>query len=324
VKKLYHTLWTTWLSVSLVFWFLTCTQLFLKSLYWDYNTVSLFLVTQQYQLITYWYFILEVRLTLNILTHLILSSLILSAFWCVCVCVCVWCQSLESKLKLVMCEVCSLSTSYILLLILFIGYFVYLHFKCYPPFPVSSLRTPIPPYPPASMRVVTYPPAHSCPTALAFPYAGGSSLHRIKGLPSLWCKTRLFSASYAGRAMGPSCVFFGWFSSWVLWGGGLVCLYCCSSCRFANPLSSFSPLTPPLGSLSSVRWLAASICLCTFQALAELLRRQPYHTPVSKHFLISTIVSEFDVRIWNKSPGGAVSGWPFLKSLLNSLFLYFL
>jgi len=30
--------------------------------------------------------------------------------------------------------------------------------------------------------------SHSCLTALAFPYAGASSLHRNKGLPSHWCQ----------------------------------------------------------------------------------------------------------------------------------------
>ena len=36
----------------------------------------------------------------------------------------------------------------------------------------------------ASMRVLLHPLTHSCLTALASPYAGASSLHRTKGLPS--------------------------------------------------------------------------------------------------------------------------------------------
>ena len=51
------------------------------------------------------------------------------------------------------------------------------------------------------------------------------------------------------------------------------------------------------------------------QALAESLRRQIYQAPVSKHFLESAIVSEFDVCIWDGSPGGAVPRWLFLQSL---------
>jgi hypothetical protein len=43
-------------------------------------------------------------------------------------------------------------------------------------FPVSLCKPSIPPSPPASMRVLLHPPIHSCLTALAFPYAGASSL----------------------------------------------------------------------------------------------------------------------------------------------------
>ena len=52
-------------------------------------------------------------------------------------------------------------------------------------------------------------------------------------------------------------------------------------------------LTPPLGTLCSVQWLAASIHLCICQALADPLRRQLYQAPVSMHFLAFTIVSAF-------------------------------
>jgi hypothetical protein len=76
---------------------------------------------------------------------------------------------------------------------------------------------------------------------------------------------------------------------------------------------SVLPLTPPLGSLCSVLWLASSICICIGQNLLEPFRRQLYQAPVSKHFLASTIVSGFGVCMWDGSPGGAVSGWPFLQ-----------
>jgi hypothetical protein len=49
-------------------------------------------------------------------------------------------------------------------------------------------------------------------------------------------------------------------------------------------------LAPPLGNLCSVQWLAESIHLCIFQALAEPLRRKLYQAPVSKHLLVSTKV----------------------------------
>jgi hypothetical protein len=76
-------------------------------------------------------------------------------------------------------------------------------------------------------------------------------------------------------------------------------------------------LTPQLGFQCSVQWLAECVCLCICQALAEPLRRQLYQVPVSKHFLASAIVSGFGVCIWDGSPGGTVSEWPFLNSLLH-------
>ena len=75
-------------------------------------------------------------------------------------------------------------------------------------------------------------------------------------------------------------------------------------------------LAPPLETLCSVQWLAVCIYLCICQALAKPLRRQLYQAPVSKHLLASTIVSGFGDCIWDGSPGGAVSGWSFLQSLL--------
>jgi hypothetical protein len=45
---------------------------------------------------------------------------------------------------------------------------------------------------------------HSCLPDLTFPFTGASDIHRTKGLSSHWCPTRLSSATYAARAMGPS------------------------------------------------------------------------------------------------------------------------
>ena len=71
---------------------------------------------------------------------------------------------------------------------------------CQFPFRKTPHFTPLP----ASRRVLPNPLTHSCPTSLAFPYAGESSLHRTKGLPSLWCKTKLSFATDVARAMGSS------------------------------------------------------------------------------------------------------------------------
>jgi hypothetical protein len=70
-----------------------------------------------------------------------------------------------------------------------------------------------------------------------------------------------------------------------------------------TPLApSVLSLAPPLGTLCSVQWMAASILLCICQALAEPLRRQLYQALLSKHFLASTIVSAFDDCLWDRSP----------------------
>ncbi|EAA20179.1 hypothetical protein [Plasmodium yoelii yoelii] len=83
----------------------------------------------------------------------------------------------------------------------------------------------------------------------------------------------------------------------------------------------------PLGSMEtqcSDKWLDVSIHLCICQALAEPLRRQLYQAPVRKHFLASAKTSGYGVCIWDSSPGGAVSGWPFLQPLLHTLSSAFL
>ena len=87
---------------------------------------------------------------------------------------------------------------------------------------------------------------------------------------------------------------------------------------------SVLPLTPSLGSLCSVLWMAASLRICIGQDIAEPLSRQRYQAPVSKYFLVYAIVSGFGVCKWDGSLGGAVSRLPFLQSLLHTLSLYFL
>jgi hypothetical protein len=85
---------------------------------------------------------------------------------------------------------------------IFICYFIYLHFKCYPPsrFPHKPL---IPP-PSLCFSEAAPLPTHSCLTAWACPYTGALSLHKTKGLPSHWCLTRPSSATYVAGAMDSS------------------------------------------------------------------------------------------------------------------------
>ena len=120
----------------------------------------------------------------------------------------------------------------------------------------------------------------------------------------------------------PPCVFFDWwFSPRELWGYWLVHIV-------VPPMGLQTPsapwvlsLAPSLGTLCSVQWMAVSIHFCICQALAEPLRRQLYQAPVSKLLLASAIVSGFGGCLWDGSPGGAVSGWSFLQSLLHTLSL---
>ena len=88
------------------------------------------------------------------------------------------------------------------------------------------------------------------------------------------------------------------------------------------PTALVLSLTPPLGTPHSVQRLAVRICLCICKALAWPLRRQPYEAPFSKHFLAATTVLGFDDCIWDGSPDGTVSGWPFLQFLLYTLISY--
>jgi hypothetical protein len=75
-------------------------------------------------------------------------------------------------------------------------------------------------------------------------------------------------------------------------------------------------LAPSLGTLCSVQCVTVRIHFCICQSLAEHLRRQLHQTPVSKSLLASAIMSAFGGCLWDGYPGGAVSGWSFLQSLL--------
>ena len=78
-------------------------------------------------------------------------------------------------------------------------------------------------------------------------------------------------------------------------------------------------LAPSLGTLCFVQWMAVSIYFCICQTLEEPLRRKLYQAQVSNHLLEYTILSGFGVCLWDGSPGGAVSGWSSLQSLLQNL-----
>jgi hypothetical protein len=112
----------------------------------------------------------------------------------------------------------------------------------------------------------------------------------------------------------PPCIFFGWWSSFLELHRVRPADTVAPPMRLQPPsVPSVPSSTPPSGTPCSIQWLAASIHLCTCQALAEPLRKQLYQASISKHFLASTITSGFGDCIWDGSPGGTVSGWPFLQ-----------
>jgi hypothetical protein len=89
------------------------------------------------------------------------------------------------------------------------------------------------------------------------------------------------------------------FSPWEHWGVCLVDIVLLPVGLQTPSVPSVLPLTPPLGFPGSVQWLAANICICIGQALAEHLRGQLYQVPVNKCFLASSIVSGFGVCRWD-------------------------
>jgi hypothetical protein len=99
----------------------------------------------------------------------------------------------------------------------FIFYIFFISISNVFPFPGLPLGSPLPyPLSPASMRVLPYPPTHSCLPALAFSYSGASNTLRPL-LPLMFNKVNMWPAPWV-----PLCVFFGWWSSpWKLWGSGL-------------------------------------------------------------------------------------------------------
>ena len=119
----------------------------------------------------------------------------------------------------------------------------------------------------------------------------------------------------------PPYVFFGWwFSPRYLWGYWLVHIVPPTELQTTSAPWVLS-LAPSLGTLYSIQWMLVSIHFHICQALEEPHRRQPYHTPVSKLLLASTTVPGFADCLLDASPGGAVSGWSLLQSLLHNLSL---
>jgi hypothetical protein len=154
---------------------------------------------------------------------------------------------------------------------------------------------------------------------LAFSYTGASSLHRTKGLSSHWWLTRPSSATYAAGAMNPfMCTLVGGLLPWS--SGGLAGWYCCCFYGFAIPFSSFSPFSnssigDPMFS-PMVSWEYPPLCL-------SVTGRASQETVISgfcQQALLGICNSVW--FWWLYGMNGAVSGWPFFRSLLHTFSLY--
>ena len=130
-------------------------------------------------------------------------------------------------------------TMYILLVMALISFFVHFYwlfylftFEMLSPFSLSLQKTLYPiSCPSASMQMLTYSPTHSCLIALAYPYLGSLSLHRVKGLPPIvpdkvilyyicsWSYGSLHVYSLVGGLVSGSSGVSGWLIlSFFLWG----------------------------------------------------------------------------------------------------------
>ena len=93
------------------------------------------------------------------------------------------------------------------------------------------------------------------------------------------------------------------------------------------PMVLQSPSSPSSPSssrgVSGLSLMVGCICICISQVLAELLKGQPYKSPISNCSMSSAIVPRFGVCSWDESLVGAVSRWPFLQSLILFFFFFF-
>jgi hypothetical protein len=88
--------------------------------------------------------------------------------------------------------------------IFYTGYFLYLHFKCYTPSPITPRIPCLIPLP-LILWVCspTQPLTQFYHFTQAFPYTGSCSLHRTKALSSYWCLTMPSPSTYEAGDMRP-------------------------------------------------------------------------------------------------------------------------
>jgi hypothetical protein len=187
------------------------------------------------------------------------------------------------------------------------------------PFPVLPQKLPIPfPLPLLLWGFsLTYPPtpaslpSHSSTLGHHQAFTGPRASSHIdaqhgRSLLHLWLEP----------CVPPWPLFDWWFSPCESWGEGVWLVVIVVPPMGLQTSSALSGLfiTSPLQTPCSVQWLVISIHLCICQALAKALSRQLYQVPVSKHFLVSAIVSGFGDCIWSGSPGSPNFECPFINA----------
>ena len=159
-------------------------------------------------------------------------------------------------------------------------------------------------------------PTHPHLTTLALLYSGSSSLHRTKGLSFHWCHT-----GHPLLHMGPSmCTLWLVILSldvWRVWF--LVHWYCCSSYGAANPFLSFSPfpnssigvpmLIPMVGCEHQHLYLSVSGTTSQETTISGSCQKALFG--ICHCILVRCLYID-------GCPGWAVSGWPFLQSLIHT------
>jgi hypothetical protein len=159
------------------------------------------------------------------------------------------------------------------------GYFIYLHFKCYPLFRFPLWKLPIP-FPNACFYEDARLPTQSLLPHHSRIFLQWDTEHSQDQRPPL--------SLMPGKAI--LCYICSWSHGYTLVGGlvpgnsggsgWLILLFFLWGCK---PLSSFSP--SPNSSIGdpviSHRWLSMNICICIGQAMAEPLRIQLYQAPLS-------------------------------------------
>jgi hypothetical protein len=154
-----------------------------------------------------------------------------------------------------------------------IGYFLYLHFKCYPLSWFPPLPTLSPPPTPASMRVFLHPPTHSHLPALKFPIHWGIMPSLDQGLLLLLMPDKAKLCYICGWRHGSLHVY-SLVGGLVLESSGesgwLILLFFLWGCKLLHLLQSFLQLLHcgPRAQSNGWLWASTSVVVRLWQGLS--------------------------------------------------------